>query len=199
MSGHSRGGERSIHTGISSIPQDKHTISQAPVTSSDPLEAPPCSLGNTGRPPPACPVPTCPVVFKEGTPHRYLKRDLNHPGLHGRTGDKREAWVNLHKMEHERFLAALGSTPSHSPNPKEVLEVNQAAYVNVIKLIEDNRAEEESKSRTAKFELRGKDMGITEEKFVAQKVVIWEGMWAAKQNGDDIGVRISHSAPFSPL
>jgi len=42
--------------------------------------------------------------------------------------------------------------------------------------------------RAAQFELRAKDMGITEEKFVAQKVAIWEGMWAAKQSGDKIGV-----------
>ena len=38
-------------------------------------------------------------------------------------------------------------------------------------------------------------MGITGEKFIAQKVAIWEGMWAAQQNGDDIGVSIL----FSPL
>jgi len=31
-------------------------------------------------------------------------------------------------------------------------------------------------------------MGITEERFVAQKVAIWEGMWAAEQNRDQIGV-----------
>ena len=36
-------------------------------------------------------------------------------------------------------------------------------------------------------------MGITGENFVAQKVAIWEGMWAAKQNGDDIGVSIIFS------
>jgi len=39
-------------------------------------------------------------------------------------------------------------------------------------------------------------MGITEEKFVAQKVAIWEGMWAAKQNGNDIEVSILYSLPF---
>ena len=31
-------------------------------------------------------------------------------------------------------------------------------------------------------------MGITEEGLVAQKVAIWEGMRAAKESGDDIGV-----------
>jgi len=68
----------------------------------------------------------------------------------------------------------------------------------MIKLVEASRAEEERKSRTAEFELRAKDMGITEERFVAQKAAIWEGMLAAQQNGDDIGVSISYSAPFSP-
>ena len=46
------------------------------------------------------------------------------------------------------------------------------------------------KSITAEFEFRAKNMGITGEKFVAQKVEIWEGMWAAKPSGDDIGVSI---------
>jgi len=37
----------------------------------------------------------------------------------------------------------------------------------VIKVVGENRAEEERKSRTAEFELHAKDMGIAEEKFVA--------------------------------
>jgi len=69
----------------------------------------------------------------------------------------------------------------------------------VIRVIEDNRAEEERQSKTAEFKLRAKDLGIAEEKFVAQKTAIWEGMWAAKRNGDAIGVSISYSARFSPL
>jgi len=36
-------------------------------------------------------------------------------------------------------------------------------------------------------------MGITEEKLVAQKVAILEGMWIAQQNGDDIGVSVLYS------
>ncbi|PUU83355.1 hypothetical protein B9Z19DRAFT_1119396 [Tuber borchii] len=51
---------------------------------------------------------------------------------------------------------------------------------------EYSRAEEERKSRAAEFELRAKSMGITEEKFIAQKVAIWEGMWVAQQSGDEI-------------
>jgi len=61
--------------------------------------------------------------------------------------------------------------------------------VDEIKLAEDNEAEERN-SRIAEFELRTRSMGITEDCFVAQKVAIWEGIWAAKQNGDDIGVSI---------
>jgi len=42
--------------------------------------------------------------------------------------------------------------------------------------------------RTAEFEFRAKDMGITEDGLVAQKVAIWEGMRVAKESGDGIGV-----------
>lgn len=42
-------------------------------------------------------------------------------------------------------------------------------------------------------------MGITEERFVAQKVAIWEGTWAAKQSGDDIEVSILYSASFRSI
>ena len=38
-------------------------------------------------------------------------------------------------------------------------------------------------------------MGITEEASVAQKVVIWEGMHAAQQSGDSIGVSAPYRAP----
>jgi len=49
--------------------------------------------------------------------------------------------------------------------------------------------------RTAEFELRAINMGITEKALIAQKVDIWEGMWTAKQNGEDIKVSILCSAP----
>ena len=70
-----------------------------------------------------------------------------------------------------------------------MLKVSQTDRVNIVKLAE-NRVEEERNSRTAEFELRARSIGITGEMFVAQKVAIWEGMWAAKQNSDDIGVSI---------
>ena len=50
--------------------------------------------------------------------------------------------------------------------------------------------------RTAQFELRAKNLGIIGEKLVGQKVAIWEGMWAAQQIGDDVGVSILCSVLF---
>ncbi|PUU72821.1 hypothetical protein B9Z19DRAFT_1136612 [Tuber borchii] len=172
----------------SSSPSGKRVIIlQAPSSSSDSLEARFSALANTGRSPLACPVSGCLLILKGEMPHRYLERHLKHLGLHGRTGDEKETWLNLHKMEYERLLAALGSSPSHNTGPKEVLEVDQADYVDIIKLIEDDKVEEERESGAAEFELRAKNISITEAKFVAQKVAIWEGMFTAKQNGDDIG------------
>lgn len=49
--------------------------------------------------------------------------------------------------------------------------------------------------RTVGFERRARNMGITEEALVAQKAVIWEGMWTAEQNGRDIEVSTLYSAP----
>ena len=50
--------------------------------------------------------------------------------------------------------------------------------------------------RTAEFELRARNMGVTEEAFIAQKVAIWEGMHAAEKSGDRIGVSIPHLTLF---
>ena len=55
---------------------------------------------------------------------------------------------------------------------------------------------EEERSRIAEFELRARSLGITDENLVAQKVAIWEGIRAAEQNGDRIGVSILYSFPF---
>ncbi|KAG0642340.1 hypothetical protein HOY80DRAFT_1036903 [Tuber brumale] len=46
--------------------------------------------------------------------------------------------------------------------------------------------EEERRSRATEFEMRARSMGITGERLVAEKVAIWEGMWAAEQTGNDI-------------
>ena len=51
-------------------------------------------------------------------------------------------------------------------------------------------------SRAARFASRVRNMGITEETLAAQKVMIWEGMHAAEQSGDSIGVSALYPAPF---
>ena len=84
----------------------------------------------------------------------------------------------------------------HNLNPKNAHKVNQADRVGIIKLVGDNNAEEERKSRAPEFESHARKMGITEEELVAQRVVIWEGMWAAKQSGDDIGVGTPYPVPL---
>ena len=55
---------------------------------------------------------------------------------------------------------------------------------------------EERRSRIAEFELPARSMGITDENVVAQKVAIWEGIWAAEQKGESIGVSIHYSFLF---
>lgn len=61
---------------------------------------------------------------------------------------------------------------------------------------EANRAKAQKRLRTAGLEQRARNMGITEEALVAQKVAIWEGMRAAEQHGKDIEVSIILNAPF---
>ena len=61
---------------------------------------------------------------------------------------------------------------------------------------EANRAKTQRKLRTAGLEQRARNMGITEEALVSQKVAIWEGMRAAEQHGKDIEVSIRYSALF---
>ncbi|KAG0135473.1 hypothetical protein HOY82DRAFT_600269 [Tuber indicum] len=78
------------------------------------------------------------------------------------------------------------SDPTHGDPPRPAYPVGPANGVGMIKLGEDSRAEEERKSRTAEFELRAKKMGITGEGSVAEKVAIWEGIWAAERTGSDI-------------
>lgn len=62
-------------------------------------------------PPLTCPISNCSLVFTGRTPQRYLSRHLKHPGIHGRTGGEKAAWLSLHKIEHERLTAAHGTFP----------------------------------------------------------------------------------------
>ncbi|KAG0633642.1 hypothetical protein HOY80DRAFT_1063040 [Tuber brumale] len=114
----------------------------------------------------ACPVSVCSLVFKGEMPHGYLWRHLNHPGIHGRTGEEKEAWLHLHKIERDRLLATR-LTPAERKR-------------------EANRARSQKVLRTVEFELRAREMGITERASVEQKVAIWEGMYATEQNDDTI-------------
>jgi len=50
--------------------------------------------------------------------------------------------------------------------------------------------------RTAGFEQRARNMGITEKGSVAEKVAIWEGMYTAEQSGDSTAVSILYSVLF---
>ncbi|KAG0135479.1 hypothetical protein HOY82DRAFT_600276 [Tuber indicum] len=132
---------------------------QTPVFSLNPSRAKPTvEPADTGQSQLACPVSGCSFVSRGEMPHRQFWRHLKQPELYGLNGDEEVAWLNHHETEYKRLLAVL----------------------------EDNRVEEERKSRNAKFESRARKMGITEEGSVAEKVAIWEGMWAAEQAGDDI-------------
>ncbi|KAG0642344.1 hypothetical protein HOY80DRAFT_642908 [Tuber brumale] len=139
--------------------KNERASSQTPISFLNLANTPPKSdSANPCRSRLACPVSSCSSVFGGEMPHRDFWRHLKHPDLCGLTGDEGAAWLNLHQMEHERLLHAL----------------------------EDHRAEEDRNLRTAEFELRARNMGITGERSVAEKVAIWEGMWAAEQAGNDI-------------
>ncbi|PUU81125.1 hypothetical protein B9Z19DRAFT_1191395 [Tuber borchii] len=64
-----------------------------------------------------------------------------------------------------------------------------STVISFSEVIGNNTAEEERRSRIAEFELRARNMGITDENLVAQKVAIWEEIWVAEQNGDSVGMR----------
>ena len=55
---------------------------------------------------------------------------------------------------------------------------------------------EEKLLRTAGFEQRARNLGITEKGSVAEKVAIWEGMYTAEQSGDSTAVSILYSSLF---
>ncbi|KAG0129177.1 hypothetical protein HOY82DRAFT_611032 [Tuber indicum] len=134
------------------------------------------SLSKPGPPALACPVQSCPSVFKGEMSCGYLWRHLKRPRISSRTGDEKAAWLRLHRIEHDRLLA-LGVTPAQRKREARKMRARKA-------------------SRAAGFELWARSMGITEKKLIAQKVAIWEGMYAAKQSGDSIGVSILYSFSF---
>lgn len=89
--------------------EGKIIISGAHVSSPGPFKAqPPSTPADTCSQGLASPTSIFPLVLKGETPHRYLKRHLEHPGLHGPTNQEKQVWLNLHKIEHERLLTTLG-------------------------------------------------------------------------------------------
>ncbi|KAG0641788.1 hypothetical protein HOY80DRAFT_1110772 [Tuber brumale] len=130
----------------------------------------------SGPPVLTCPVPICSLVFKGEMSHGYLWRHLRRPGIYRRTGDEKASWLLLHKIEHD-LLVATGITPEQRKR-------------------EANRVRAQKVTRAARFERRAWNVGVIEERLVAQKVAIWEGMYAAKQSGDGIAVSILYFLYF---
>ncbi|KAG0129186.1 hypothetical protein HOY82DRAFT_540917 [Tuber indicum] len=155
---------------------NENTIFQNPTSSSSLSEVQSNSTPANAWPPTlTCPVPSCPLVFKGEMPHGYLWRHLKRPGIHGRTGGEKDTWLQLHRIEHDRLLAA-GITPAQRKR-------------------EANRMRARKASRAARFESRARSMGITEESLVTQKIAIWEGMYSAEQSGDSAAVSLLYSLP----
>ncbi|KAG0129180.1 hypothetical protein HOY82DRAFT_652508 [Tuber indicum] len=155
-------------TTTSTSSSNEHTIPKNPTSSSSLSQTFPDSTPADGtQSVVTCPVPSCPLAFKGEMPHGYLWRHLKRPGIHGRTGDEKDTWLQLHKVEHDR-LVATRITPAQRKR-------------------EANRARVLKASRAARFELRARNMGITEEGLLAQKLTIWEGMYVAEQSGDSVG------------
>ena len=99
-------------TGVSNNVNNDHATSQNPTPFSSLLQVlfNPATVGPL-PPPLTCPVSNCSLVFTGRTPQRYLSRHLKHPGMHGRTGGEKAAWLSLHKIEHQRLTEAHGTSP----------------------------------------------------------------------------------------
>ncbi|KAG0129179.1 hypothetical protein HOY82DRAFT_611037 [Tuber indicum] len=124
-----------------------------------------------------CPVATCALIFKGEMSHGYLLRHLKQPGIKSGAGDENDTWLQLHKIEYDQLVAA-GITPAQSERDANMMGAPKA-------------------SRAARFESLARNMGITDESLVAQKIAIWEGMYVAEQSGDSIGDgegRLNHEA-----
>ena len=126
-------------------------------------------------------------------------------GDRGDTSHEKAVWENIRKIAHDRLLATRTNefdtvmpAQSWSEVNNQVQKTLRAAEVDsvcIIKLVEG----EERNSRIIGFKLRAKYIGITGERLVAQKVAIWEGMRAAVESGDDIGVSIPYSTHLYSL
>ncbi|PUU83362.1 hypothetical protein B9Z19DRAFT_1189704, partial [Tuber borchii] len=104
---HEGGSGRFPHAYTSSSSSENENAIPQNSTSSPSLSKEPhgTTTHNPGPPMLTCPVLCCSLVFKGEMPHGYLWRHLKRPGAHGRTGEEKAAWENLHKIEHDRLLA----------------------------------------------------------------------------------------------
>ncbi|KAG0642336.1 hypothetical protein HOY80DRAFT_1036897 [Tuber brumale] len=107
---------------------------------------------------------------------------------------------NPHAGKSERSMLTETPSPQNErASPQTLISslnpANAQPAPSPARLAEASRMEEERRLRAAEFELRARNMGITGERSVAEKVAIWEGMWAAEQAGNDIQV----GAPYFPL
>jgi len=100
---------RYLPTNNSSSSGNENAISQNPTSSPDLSETLHDITPDLGPPNLACPVSGCSLVFNGKMPYGYLWRHLKRPGVRGRTGDEKVAWLNLHKIEHGRLLATRGT------------------------------------------------------------------------------------------
>ena len=101
-----------LPTYTSSSHENENAIPQSPTSSSNLSKVLRDTIPlNPGSPSLACPVSGCSLVFKGETAHGYLWRHLKRPGIHRRVGDEKTAWLNLHKIEHDRLLATRRITP----------------------------------------------------------------------------------------
>ncbi|KAG0642364.1 hypothetical protein HOY80DRAFT_1036957 [Tuber brumale] len=112
----------------------------------------PSSPTDTGPFPLTCPVSSCKLVFEGEMTHLDFCKHLQNPDL-GRVDYEKVTWLNLHRREHERCLAAL----------------------------ECNKAELEGEPRASELEPHATNMGGAGEKLVPQELATCEGTCAIVQ------------------
>ncbi|CUS14194.1 unnamed protein product [Tuber aestivum] len=147
---------------------NKDAIMQIPTSLSGPLQVPSDRIATDILPRSfSCPVPSCSSVLAGKVPQRSLMRHLRQPGLGRRIGEEKTVWVNLHKIEHDKLIATRAKAAKSKSRKKKL--------------------EEQKISRASAFRLCAGRMGITDMTMIAEKLEIWEGIWADGENDDSIG------------
>ena len=97
---------------FSSSSENENAIPQSPTSSSNLSKAlRDTILLSLGKLTLACLVSGCSLVFKGEIALGYLWRHFKRPGIHRCAGGEKTAWLNLHKIEHDRFLATRRIAP----------------------------------------------------------------------------------------